>query len=113
MGGWSCKRTVTGGRRPLAVGARAPRPSTEFVSQLNADGSFVFSGGMTLTAHPSSNPGQGQVTRGKWKTEDAILYSQLDGATAWTPLGRYQLDGSGRNMTLHAGGEAQLWERIR
>ncbi|MEM6553353.1 MAG: hypothetical protein AAF750_14650 [Planctomycetota bacterium] len=110
VGVWKC--VATSGRRPLRPGIKTPRPTTEMVSQINADGTFAFQSTVIQT-HLPTNPTPSPVVTGKWKAENNTLYTQTAGSPHWTPLGTYRFDGTANAMTITAGGNPQLWERVR
>lgn len=106
------KSVATSGRRPLRPGIQTPRPTTEMLSRLNADGTFRFQT-TTIQTHLPTGPTPGPVMSGRWKTENGTLFTQAAGTARWVPLGAYRLDGSGSAMSMTAPGTQQLWERVR
>jgi len=106
VGSWTNTRTYVSGDFSSV--------SEKYV-QFRADGTFTFRKGRLVGGGNSGSFDSGagtNTTRGRWQTQNEILYYLVDGTNSWEAYGRYGFSGDGRTMRFVFGnGNTELWER--
>lgn len=104
VGVWSYTESMTSGDASMV---------TQMFLQVNPDGSYAYGNGRAVGggAGWSGDTGYGNdVTRGKWRTQNSIVYIQEGGSPQWVPYARYYIEG-GRMMFTFGDGSRQIWYR--
>lgn len=85
---------------------------TEWKMQLNADGTYLYGDGNLAGGGNagSFNSGGGDVSRGRWKVQQGIIY--IDEGYGWSAYSGYYLEGN-RLMLKFENGKNQVWHRIQ
>lgn len=102
VGAWTYTDSYTSGEYSFA---------TQWKLIVNPDGSYIYGDGRVVGGGPgiSGDSGSGgDVTRGKWKTENSIIHINTGGG--WQPYARYTTDGQSLLMQF-GDGSKQLWKR--
>ncbi len=90
--------------------------TTDVYCRLAADGTFSFGGAQSAFSAENryggaaGTAGPAQVTTGKWKVENQVIWSLPQGASQWISLGKYAVSSDGL-VVYPPGGKAEYWER--
>lgn len=90
--------------------------TTRLYMQVNPDGSYLYGSGNVSAGLDNSlgsvygQSGDGDVTRGQWRTESGIVYIMEAGSPQWVPYARYYVEGNSMMFTF-GDGKRQLWSR--
>lgn len=104
VGSWSYTESMTSGDASMV---------TQMFLQVNPDGTYATGNGRAVGggAGWSGDTGYGgDVVRGKWRTQDRIIYIQEAGSPQWVPYARYYVEGT-RMMFTFGDGSRQVWHR--
>ena len=99
VGYWTYTDSYTSGEYSFA---------TQYKLQVNSDGTYLFGDGKVAGGGPgiSGSSGGGDVTRGKWRAENGIIY--INEGSGWQAYAGYYVEGT-RMMMKFNDGSKQIW----
>lgn len=108
IGAWSHSDTMISGNYSAV---------TQVFMQVNPDGTYaygngrVMAGGSNAYGSVSGDTGYGDdVSRGKWRTQNSIIYIMEPGYNQWIPYACYYVEG-GKMMLTFENGSKEIWYR--
>lgn len=91
--------------------------TTQLKMRIFSNGTYVYGNARVMASnsddygHVSADTGgSDEVTKGKWKTQNSIIYVMEEGTSNWYAYARYYIEGSSMLLTFEDGSK-QLWER--
>jgi hypothetical protein len=91
--------------------------TTQLKLYIYENGTYAYGNARTMAGghneydYVGADTGQSDdVTRGKWKTQNQIIYVMENGTSQWYPYARYEVSGNSMLMTFDDG-STQYWER--
>lgn len=102
VGAWIYSESYSSGQFSFA---------SQWKMQVNPDGTFLYGDAKVAGGGPgvSGGSGEGDITRGQWRTEKGIIYTNE--GYGWQPYAKYYVEGYSMMLTF-GDGSKQVWKRM-